>query len=192
MYNLRKIVRRFMSCVTPTFIRLSLTILTCALSKNRTSHSNISHKFSIFDSFEKNVRNYSSSMAWFCSANSNSGLVNNLKKAGIFQSDRVEQAMKSVDRGKYVKYDPYRDSPQQIGYGATISAPSTTLMFYSSHMHAHALENLSPFLRPGMKVLDVGCGSGYLTACLAEMVGPEGKVIGIDHIPQLVNLAKDN
>ncbi|RIB04705.1 L-isoaspartyl protein carboxyl methyltransferase [Gigaspora rosea] len=122
-------------------------------------------------------------MAWFCSANTNHGLVNNLKKAGIFQSERVEKAMEAIDRGKYVKYDPYRDSPQQIGYGATISAP---------HMHAHALENLAPFLLPGMKVLDVGCGSGYLTACLAEMVGSEGKVVGVDHIPQLVKLATDN
>eukprot|EP01050_Picozoa_sp_SAG11_P034981 SAG11_NODE_12596_length_695_cov_1.080537_1_plen_107_part_10 len=45
---------------------------------------------------------------------------------------------------------------QRIGFGATISAP---------HMHAYALEWLSDRLKPGSKVLDVGCGSGYLTAC---------------------------
>ncbi len=37
-------------------------------------------------------------------------------------------------------------------------------------MHAYALESLSDFLGPGMKALDVGSGSGYLTACMARMV----------------------
>lgn len=45
--------------------------------------------------------------------------------------------------------------PQPIGFRATISAP---------HMHAHALEVLSPAIpAEGGRVLDVGCGSGYLT-----------------------------
>lgn len=47
------------------------------------------------------------------------------------------------------------DRPQPIGFRATISAP---------HMHAHALEVLSPAIpAEGGRVLDVGCGSGYLT-----------------------------
>ncbi|CAG8528129.1 5205_t:CDS:1 [Acaulospora morrowiae] len=122
-------------------------------------------------------------MAWRCSADSNDGLVDNLKNNKIICSERVEKAMKSVDRKKYVSHSPYMDSPQQIGYGATISAP---------HMHAIALENMESFLRPGAKSLDVGSGSGYLTVCMAEMVGSEGKVIGIEHIPQLVDMAKSN
>ena len=43
----------------------------------------------------------------------------------------------------------YADRPLPLGFGATISAP---------HMHAHALEQLR--LRPGMRALDVGAGSG--------------------------------
>lgn len=35
-------------------------------------------------------------------------------------------------------------------------------------------------------------GSGYLTACMAEMVGKTGKVIGIDHISELVEQSKRN
>jgi len=63
-------------------------------------------------------------------------------------------------------------------------------------MHAYAAEHLLPFLHPGAKVLDVGSGSGYLTAVFHQLVGPTGKVVGIDHISELVdwsisNLKKD-
>lgn len=40
------------------------------------------------------------------------------------------------------------------------------------HMHAHCLEVLEPMLRPGARVLDVGSGTGYLTACMGFMVRP--------------------
>ncbi|CAI2185123.1 4345_t:CDS:2 [Funneliformis geosporum] len=122
-------------------------------------------------------------MAWYCSANSNEDLVKNLKAAKIFTSEAVERAMKAVDRKNYVSQCPYKDTPQPLGFGATISAP---------HMHAYALQYLEPFLKPGMKVLDVGCGSGYLTACFSEMVGPEGKVVGIEHIQELVDMSRRN
>jgi len=98
------------------------------------------------------------------------------------------EAMRKVDRANYVKRgtDAYADAPASIGYGATISAP---------HMHAHATENLLPFLNPGAKVLDIGSGSGYTCAIFHHLVSPQGegeaqaqgKVVGIDHIPQLVN-----
>lgn len=49
----------------------------------------------------------------------------------------------------------------------------------------------------GERALDVGSGSGYLTACMAHMLGVNGKAVGIDHIPELVeksieNVNKDN
>ena len=59
-------------------------------------------------------------------------------------------------------------------------------------MHAHALESLLPFLHPKARVLDIGSGSGYLTAVLAVLVGSQGRVIGIDHIQGLVDLATSN
>jgi len=70
-----------------------------------------------------------------------------------------------------------------VGYNVTISAP---------HMHAHALEMLRDQLIPGARILDVGSGSGYLTACMARLVQPGGKVIGIEHIPELVELSIKN
>lgn len=87
--------------------------------------------------------------------------------------------MLKVDRAHYCPSDePYLDRPCEIGFGATISAP---------HMHAAALETLKDKLKDGAKVLDVGSGSGYLTACMAHMVGPSGVVYGVDHIKNLVD-----
>lgn len=45
---------------------------------------------------------------------------------------------------------------------------------------------LSTGLQPGMRVLDAGCGPGVVTSILAELVGPTGKVTGVDlHAPRL-------
>jgi protein-L-isoaspartate(D-aspartate) O-methyltransferase len=52
-----------------------------------------------------------------------------------------------------------------------------------------------PFLKPGARVLDVGSNSGYLTAVLYHLVSDghqSGKVVGIDHIPQLVDWSVQN
>ncbi|XP_014350967.1 protein-L-isoaspartate(D-aspartate) O-methyltransferase isoform X2 [Latimeria chalumnae] len=127
-------------------------------------------------------------MAWKSGGTCHSELVNNLRKNGIIKSDKVYEVMMATDRGHYAKCNPYMDSPQSIGFQATISAP---------HMHAYALELLHDQLREGAKALDVGSGSGILTTCFARMVGAKGKVIGIDHIKELVedsinNVKKDD
>lgn len=59
-------------------------------------------------------------------------------------------------------------------------------------MHANACESLLTYLQPGSRVLDIGSGSGYLTAVLANLVGPSGSVIGIDHIQPLVDMGRTN
>eukprot|EP00899_Mesostigma_viride_P014908 jgi/Mesvir1/23418/Mv21105-RA.2 len=59
-------------------------------------------------------------------------------------------------------------------------------------MHAHCLELLKEHLKPGMKALDVGSGTGYLTACMGHMVGEQGTVVGVEHIPELVQMSVHN
>ncbi|CAH0407039.1 unnamed protein product [Chilo suppressalis] len=122
-------------------------------------------------------------MTWRSHGINNADMIRNLRANGIIKSDTVANAMIAVDRKNYCPYAPYHDSPQSIGYSATISAP---------HMHAHALERLKNQLVPGEKALDVGSGSGYLTACMAIMLGENGRVVGIEHIPDLVTLATKN
>uniref|UniRef100_A0A4W2CZ21 Protein-L-isoaspartate O-methyltransferase n=1 Tax=Bos indicus x Bos taurus TaxID=30522 RepID=A0A4W2CZ21_BOBOX len=122
-------------------------------------------------------------MAWKSGGASHSELIHNLRKNGIIKTDKVFEVMLATDRSHYAKCNPYMDSPQSIGFQATISAP---------HMHAYALELLFDQLNEGAKALDVGSGSGILTACFARMVGPSGKVIGIDHIKELVDDSINN
>jgi protein-L-isoaspartate(D-aspartate) O-methyltransferase len=112
-------------------------------------------------------------------------LVNYLHQSGVIKSQRVQTAMKVVDRGRYVPpgLPPYEDRPQPIGDGQTISAP---------HMHGQALDLLEQYLRPGCHGLDIGCGSGYLTACMAELVRPAGKVTAIENRQSLVDLSYHN
>lgn len=122
-------------------------------------------------------------MAWRSHGEDNQSMVQSLHGNNIIQSEAVKDVMMQVDRGHYSKRNAYMDAPQSLGYNITISAP---------HMHAHALELLKDHLRPGMKGLDVGSGSGYLTVCMALMVGSSGKAVGIDHIPELVELSRNN
>jgi protein-L-isoaspartate(D-aspartate) O-methyltransferase len=75
----------------------------------------------------------------------------------------------------------YVDTPLPIGYGQTISAP---------HMVALMTEALDP--REGDKVLEVGTGSGYQAAILAEIVGDSGHVYTIEIIKELVEFAREN
>mmetsp|Transcript_13430 Transcript_13430/g.16698 ORF Transcript_13430/g.16698 Transcript_13430/m.16698 type:complete len:292 (-) Transcript_13430:272-1147(-) len=122
-------------------------------------------------------------MAWRSHGNDNRSLVDELKNNGLIKSRDVYEAMLKVDRGDFVDHNPYLDQPVPIGYGATISAP---------HMHAHACELLREKAKAGAKVLDVGSGSGILVAYLAEMVGPTGRVIGIEHIKELADQSRKN
>jgi len=137
--------------------------------------------------------------AWTCHGTTNRELINNLYTAKIIKSKEVRDAMLSVDRKNYVSpvhlESSYDDTPLSIGFGQTISAP---------HMHAHALEELYPVIKNAdpespVKVLDVGCGSGYLSVSFGRLlsligrtVGDGSRVYGIDCVPQLVQLATSN
>ncbi len=46
-------------------------------------------------------------------------------------------------------------------------------------------------LKRGMTVCDMGCGNGYYTLKLAQMVGPEGRVLAVDIQPQMLAMLKE-
>ena len=75
-------------------------------------------------------------------------------------SDRTLWAVQQVPRHKFIKEktDGYSDTPLQIGFGQTISQPFIV---------AYMTDKLD--IRPLHKVLEIGTGSGYQAAILAEM-----------------------
>jgi protein-L-isoaspartate(D-aspartate) O-methyltransferase len=144
----------------------------------------------------RNTSNNQKMRAWTCHGRNQRDLVDRLVQAGIVQTPAVQQVMEQVDRKNYVPKNPYMDAPQGIGLGQTISAP---------HMHAHVLEEIYPYVvhKPDVKILDVGCGSGYLTAALGRwfqgkpslnniLQATSAHVFGIDVLPHLVELTRHN
>jgi len=91
----------------------------------------------------------------------------------------LDEAFAAVPRARFLPEDQRRfaalDSPLPIGWGQTNSQPSTV----------RAMLRLLD-VAPGQRVLDVGCGSGWTTALLAHLVGPNGAVLGVERVPGLV------
>ncbi len=112
-------------------------------------------------------------------------LVDSLISRGYVTSKAVERAMRRVPREEFLprdmKDEAYVDSPLPIGEGQTISAP---------HMVAIMAEQLD--LSPGLKVLEIGAGSGYHAAVCAEVVAPDGHIYTIERISSLATFAEDN
>lgn len=112
-------------------------------------------------------------------------LVAYLKERRVLSKKHIIQAFLNIDRKDFVLMDlrslAYIDEPLSIGHGQTISQPYTVALM---------LELLNA--KKGDKVLDVGSGSGYTTALLAEIVGKTGKVIGVEIIPELVTMGRNN
>jgi len=110
-------------------------------------------------------------------------LVDNSIVARGIENENVIRAMRTVPRHLFVPEDlikfAYEDFPLPIGYGQTISQP------YIVAWMTDLLE-----LKPGDKVLEIGTGSGYQTAVLAELGHVD--VYSIEIIPELVELATHN
>lgn len=112
-------------------------------------------------------------------------LINNLISSGYLKTPHIIDAFRKIDRADFVpenlKDEAYVNAPLPIGEGQTISQPLTV---------AFMLELLEP--KPGEKILDVGFGSGWTTALLAEIVGSEGNVYAIERVPELCEFGKQN
>jgi protein-L-isoaspartate(D-aspartate) O-methyltransferase len=103
-----------------------------------------------------------------------------LRRQGISDA-RVLEAIRRLDRSEFVPEDVRRaaglDSPLPIGHGQTISQP------YVVAVMTQALN-----LQPGERVLEIGTGSGYQTAVLAQLCG---EVYSIEVLPALAEPARE-
>lgn len=107
-------------------------------------------------------------------------LVDKVKALGI-HNPRVLRAVEQVPRHRFVPdavvQRAYEDSALPIGYGQTISQPSLQALY---------LETLD--IGTEDRVLEIGAGSGYQTALLAEL---SSNVYAVERIPELTQRARD-
>jgi protein-L-isoaspartate(D-aspartate) O-methyltransferase len=107
-------------------------------------------------------------------------LVDQLRRNGI-RDERVLAAIGRVPRELFVpeelRANAWEDIALPIGYEATVSQPTIVARMY---------EELA--LRGDERVLDVGSGSGYGAAVLAELAA---EVVGIERVPELAERARE-
>ena len=112
-------------------------------------------------------------------------LTSKLEAKGFLKEEKIKSAFQKIDRKDFVseksKNKAYMDIPLPIGEGQTISQPSVV---------AFMIEWLDP--QPGNKILDIGSGSGWTTALLAEIVGKKGKIFGLERFSELKEYGKEN
>jgi len=112
-------------------------------------------------------------------------LIYELIKEGVLKREDIIEAFRKVPREDFVLADyidqAYDNYPLPIGEGQTISQPLTV---------AFMTEALDP--KKGQKILEVGAGSGYQAAIVAEIVGKKGKIITTERIQKLADMAKAN
>ena len=111
--------------------------------------------------------------------------INYLIEEDWLKTPRIIKAFKKIKRGDFLPADIKNldglNEALPIGFGQTMSQPLVVTFM---------IEQLDP--KEGDKILDIGSGSGWTTALLAELVGPKGKVIAIEIVPELMEFGKKN
>ena len=87
-----------------------------------------------------------------------------------------------------------RSSHSSTTRGHTLGAPrayDAFVTFFFLGRRRATFESLirAAGVKPGQRVLDVGCGTGYFASLLADAVGPGGLVVGVDASPEMIEYA---
>jgi protein-L-isoaspartate(D-aspartate) O-methyltransferase len=127
-----------------------------------------------------------------------------LRAVARLTDQRVVDAFATVPRERFVGAGPWRILHLSDGYWTTPDADprhlyhnvlvaldeSTGLNTGEPALWAYHFDRLG--IREGDRVLQIGTGSGYFTAILAALVGPSGKVLGLEVEPRLASQAQAN
>jgi protein-L-isoaspartate(D-aspartate) O-methyltransferase len=120
-------------------------------------------------------------------------LVRDLGERGLIRSDPVRDAFLAVPRERFLPDLVARQGLEAVYRDEAIPTKfdANGLPVSSSSQPAIMAEMLEQLrLEPGMRVLEIGAGTGYNAALLAEMVGPGGAVTAIDIDPVIAREAR--
>ena len=111
-------------------------------------------------------------------------------KENITKSILEKYAKASVSMEGSFRYPTGVSALKKLGYEEAIlrSLPESVQAVYCGVGNPFSLGAIDP----GMAVIDIGCGAGVDTLFAALMVGPGGRVVGIDITPEMVERAKAN
>lgn len=116
---------------------------------------------------------------------SQSQLIDSLIRSWVLKTPAFIDAFRRIDRSNFIpenhRDEAYEDYPIPIGFGQTISQPTTV---------AFMIELLDP--KPWNIILDIGSGSWWTTAILSCIIGETGYVTGTEILPELVIFGKKN
>ena len=79
-----------------------------------------------------------------------------------------------------------------FSYDAALGYKECSVSFQKVEGEKFIQMDVSPQMQAGDAILDLGCGTGELSAYLAELVGPEGKVLGVDPDRERLLLAEQS
>ena len=116
-------------------------------------------------------------------------LLSTLRRSGALRSGRVAAAMRNVPRHRFMPGMPLREAYADRAVAIKMHDDEIVSSISQPGMIAQMLELLDPL--PGNDVLEVGTGSGYNAALLAELVGPEGRVTTIELDADLAARARE-
>lgn len=116
-------------------------------------------------------------------------LVESLKRKEVLHTRQVEDAFLSIPRHLFLPDKPLEEVYSDIAIAVKRTEEGQwTSSSSQPAMMAIMLEQLD--LRPGMRVLEIGAGSGFNAALMAHIVGPEGAVTTLDIQPDLIEQAR--
>ncbi|GLI63892.1 hypothetical protein VaNZ11_007009 [Volvox africanus] len=127
------------------------------------------------------------------SEHTNEELVNILKAKGCVVPPRLEAAMLVIPRDLFVPKDRHREAFRdqkvtvRMSDGSTMTLPPPSFVAMALEKLALSLGNSSP-----TTFLDVGCGTGYVTALVSCLVGECGTVHGIECVSSRLEAARSN
>lgn len=103
---------------------------------------------------------------------------------------KYTQVATQSDAGGSFQYPTGREGMQQQGYPMELvqDLPEAVLQAFCGVGNPFSLGPI----RPGETVLDIGCGAGVDTLIAARLVGPTGRVAGVDATPEMITRARAN